>query len=164
MSEDQLRAILEGGPHIVVELISGMVKIGSFQDIATKQKWVGAAQFAALDLQAIWAKFDRLAPHRPVFTLPEISVMASENSPTVNAWIKDGVVVPSVRNREGRGTAMLFSRDDAFVVCVIASFKRKCGLRNETLRKVARALGNGPSELILGKKVRRKKAKRRAGR
>ena len=75
------------------------------------KRWV---QFVCVDLQEIFRKFQREAPPRETFTLTEVARMAQEQSPTVNAWVRSGVLTPSVRNRDGtQGRAMLFDRMDA---------------------------------------------------
>ncbi len=101
----------------------------------------GWAQFASVDLSFILEKFEQEAPPREVFTLTEVAQMTQEESPTVHAWVKAGVLAPSVRDRDGtRGRAMLFSRLDAFVACLVASLKRKCGLPLSKLKGISDVL------------------------
>ena len=101
----------------------------------------GLMQLAMIDLKELLEKFDHEAPPRDVFTLREVATMAVEKSPTVHSWVKTGILEPSMRDRDGtRGRAMLFSRLDAFVACLVASLRRKCGLPLAKLHKVSAVL------------------------
>lgn len=96
---------------------------------------------AVIDLRIILEKFEHDAPPRDVFTLREVAKMAVEKPPTVHSWVKAGILAPSMRDRDGtRGRAMLFSRLDAFVACLIASLRRKCGLPLSKLHAVSAVL------------------------
>ena len=105
------------------------------QGMFRRRRGPGPVQFAVIDLGEILESFDHKAPPREVFTLGEVAAMAGEKPPTVHSWVKTGILVPSMRDRDGtRGRAMLFSRLDAFVACLIASLRRKCGLPLAKLR------------------------------
>lgn len=131
------RQIEEGRRFLVIELIGGKADLMKRDDVFQRPGGPGLVQFAIVDIAGILEKFDNEAPPREEFTLTEVATMAQENGPTVNSWVKAGIVTPSIRGRDGtRGRAMLFGRQDAFVACLVASLKRKCGLPLSKLQNV----------------------------
>ena len=136
--------------YLIIELITGKAMLSDGQATFRRPGGPGWMQFAVIDLGVILEKFDREAPPREVFTLAEVATMALEKPPTVHSWVKTGILAPSMRDRDGtRGRAMLFSRLDAFVACLIASLRRKCGLPLAKLQAVSAVLrkpGKGPKE------------------
>lgn len=130
-----------GRRHLVIELVTGEAMLSDGQDVFRRAGGPGSVQFAVIDLGDILERFDRDAPPREVFTLREVAEMAVEKPPTVHSWVKTGILAPSLRERDGtRGRAMLFSRLDAFVACLIASLRRKCGLPLAKLHTVSAVL------------------------
>jgi DNA-binding transcriptional MerR regulator len=130
-----------GRRHLFIELTTGDAMLSDGQGMFRRRRGPGPVQFAVIDLGEILESFDHKAPPREVFTLGEVAAMAGEKPPTVHSWVKTGILVPSMRDRDGtRGRAMLFSRLDAFVACLIASLRRKCGLPLAKLRAVSAVL------------------------
>ncbi len=130
--------ISEGRHFLVIELITGEVMLTDGSDVFQGPGGPGFVQFVTVDLREILKRFEKLAPPREAFTLSEVAAMATEKSPTVNSWVKSGLLTPSIRDRNGtRGRAMLFSRVDAFVACLLASLRRRCGLPLSTLKDVS---------------------------
>ena len=133
--------VLSGRCYLIIELITGDARLSDGKGAFRRRGGPGPMQLAAIDLGHVLAKFDREAPPREVFTLTEVATMAREKSPTVHSWVKVGILTPSLRDRDGtRGRAMLFSRLDAFVACVITSLRRECGLPLAKLHAVSTAL------------------------
>lgn len=131
----------ENGRYLVIELISGETKLMKADEVFQRPGGPGWVQFVVVDLQEILEKFDKESLRREAFTLSELAGMAQQKGPTVHSWIKAGVLTPSIRDRDGtRGRAMLFSRHDAFVACLVASLKRECGLPLTKLREVSDVL------------------------
>ena len=131
--------------YLIIELITGKAMLSDGQATFRRPGGPGWMQFAVINLGVILEKFDREAPPREVFTLAEVATMALEKPPTVHSWVKTGILAPSMRDRDGtRGRAMLFSRLDAFVACLIASLRRQCGLPLAKLHAVSAVL-RGPS-------------------
>ena len=154
-----------GRRYLIIELIEGKAMLSDGQGTFRRPGGPGWMEFAVIDLGVILEKFDREAPPREVFTLVEVATMACEKPPTVHSWVKTGILAPSMRDRDGtRGRAMLFSRLDAFVACVIASLRRKCGLPLAKLQKVSAVLrepGKGPNT-HRPNELTKKKSKRKA--
>ena len=135
--------VRSGQRHLVIELVTGEAMLSDGQDVFRRPGGQGQMQFAVIDLGEILERFDREAPPREVFTLREVATMALEKPPTVHSWVKTGILAPSLRERDGtRGRVMLFSRLDAFVACLIASLRRKCGLPLAKLHAVSAVLRN----------------------
>ncbi len=124
--------------YLVIELVTGKTILSNGRDVFRRPGGPGFVQFVVVDLEDIQNKFQKKAPSRDTFTLTEIAKMAAEKSPTVHAWVKAGIIIPSKRDRDGtRGRKMLFDREDAFVACLVASLKRKCGLQLKKLKEVS---------------------------
>ncbi len=142
LTMDALKRCIEGGRrYLVIELVTGTTQLMDSSQVFRRPGGAGLVQFVAVDIAKILEKFDRLAPARETFTLTEIAKMANEKAPTVNAWVRMGVLTPSVRDRDGtQGKAMLFSRLDAFVGCLVASLKRRSGLPLSKLQDVSSVL------------------------
>jgi len=123
--------------YLVIELITGVTRLLRANEVFQRPSGPGFVQFVVVDLQVIYERFEREAMPQEAFTLSEVAVMAQQKGPTLHSWIKAGVLTPSIRDRDGtQGRAMLFSRLDAFLACLVASLKRKCGLRLPLLRQV----------------------------
>ena len=130
-----------GRRYLLIELITGDAVISNGQDTFRRRGGPGFMQFVVIDLSTVLERFEREAPPREAFTLTEVATMAVEKSPTVHSWVKAGILTPSLRARDGtRGRAMLFSRLDAFVACLVASLRRKCGLPLSKLHAVSTVL------------------------
>lgn len=153
-----------GYRYLVIELITGQTRLMRREDVFRRPGGTGLMQFVIVDLATIVQRFEEEAPPREAFTLSEVAVMAQQKGPTVHAWIKAGMLTPSIRGRDGtRGRAMLFSRRDAFVACLLASLKRKCGLPLSKLRAVSEVLGReGVGEERTAKAGREASVRRRA--
>ncbi len=133
--------VQSGRDHLVIELVTGVAMLSDMQGVFRRPGGPGPMQIVMVDLGAILKKFDHESPPRDVFTLREVATMAVEKPPTVHSWVKAGILIPSMRDRDGtRGRAMLFSRLDAFVACLIASLRRKCGLPLSKLHAVSAVL------------------------
>ena len=134
-------AVNSGRDHLVIELVTGTAMLLDSQSVFRRPGGPGPMQIVVIDLSVILEQFEREAPPREVFTLREVATMAKEKPPTVHSWVKAGILIPSMRDRDGtRGRAMLFSRLDAFVACLIASLRRQCGLPLAKLHKVSAVL------------------------
>ncbi len=130
-----------GRDHLVIELVTGTARLSGMHDTFRRPGGPGPMQIVVIDLGVILERFEHDALPREVFTLREVATMAKEKPPTVHSWVKAGILAPSMRDRDGtRGRAMLFSRLDAFVACLIASLRRKCGLPLAKLRAVSAVL------------------------
>ena len=137
---------VHSGRHLlVIELVTGTAMLSDKQGFFHRPGGPGLMQIVVMDLEVVLERFEREAPPREVFTLREVAKMAIQKPATVHSWVKAGILAPSMRDRDGtRGRAMLFSRLDAFVACLIASLRRQCGLPLAKLHAVSAVL-RGPS-------------------
>jgi DNA-binding transcriptional MerR regulator len=156
-----------GYRYLVIELITGKAMITDGKGVFRRPGGPGWMQLASVDLSFILEQFDQEAPPREAFTLTEVAQMTQQKSPTVHAWVKAGVLTPSIRDRDGtRGKAMLFSRLDAFTACLVASLKRKCGLplaKLEEISSVLNALESPQSVNRLDKSSNRRSIRKARG-
>ncbi len=137
------KEVQSGRDHLVIELVTGAALLLDEQGVFRRPDGPGPMQIVVVDVGVILERFEREAPPREVFTLREVATMAVEKPPTVHSWVRAGILAPSMRDRDGtRGRAMLFSRLDAFVACLIASLRRKCGLPLSKLHAVSAVLRN----------------------
>ena len=162
MTELLRKQIESGYRYLVVELVTRTAQLSNGQDLFQRPGGPGLVQFMVVDLADILKEFEQKAPAREVFTLTEIAEMAQEKSPTVNVWVRDGLLEASVRDRDGtRGRAMLFDRTDAFVACLLASLRRQAGLPLKQLGAISALLRDpsqaGTSPPGKGKSARKKK-------
>lgn len=133
--------IHSGRRYLIIALDKGEAMLSDGHSRFRRSGGPVLADCAVIDLSVALEKFERKASPREVFTLREVATMAKEKPPTIHSWVKAGILVPSMRDRDGtRGQAMLFSRLDAFVACLIASLRRKCGLPLAKLHKVSAVL------------------------
>ena len=136
--------ISSGRDHLVIELITSTALLIDINVGFRRPGGSGLMQIVLVNLSDILEQFEREALPYKAFTLSDVAIMAREKPPTIHSWVKAGILVPSMRDRDGtRGRAMLFSRLDAFVACLITSLRRKCGLPLSKLREVS-ALLRGP--------------------
>ncbi|QDU44567.1 hypothetical protein Mal52_30510 [Symmachiella dynata] len=149
--------IANGQKYLVIELLEGTAALMKQDEVFVRPEGPGPMQMAVIDLEELLEKFEREAPPRQTFMLTEVATMAQQKGPTVHAWIKADILTPSIRDRSGtKGRAMLFSRRDAFIACLIASLKRKCGLPLSKLERVSDALQPQEPETTQKQKPKRK--------
>ena len=88
------------------------------------------------------------------FTLQEIATVAGVPYSQAYNWLMEGVIVPSVRGRNGsgRGKDILFSWQDAYVAGLLGSLRRQ-GVGLDVLRKVSQIFVKSPKKKRATRKV-----------
>jgi DNA-binding transcriptional MerR regulator len=76
---------------------------------------------------------------RSMLTLPQLAKVAGVEYRTLHAWLRRGLLRPSVQQSSGTGTPNLFSAGDAENVRIIADLRR-AGASFEQLEQTARRI------------------------
>ena len=125
MSEDKIKKHIDAGKqYLLVELNTGSAMLGTEKDAFRRPGGAGSVQFIVVDLADVYARFLSLNTvcDRDNFTLAEVATIAGTKTHTVNYWIDQGVLMPSLSGRSGKGNERRFSRTDAFCAGLIGSF------------------------------------------
>lgn len=118
--------IAEGRKILVIELVTGTVSLSRINDVFRRPNGAGPVQFIAVDLEELHNKFQGLpaVQDKTSFSITEVAAVAGVKKHTINFWIGEGLVKPSVTGCNGRGKTREFCFDDVLTAGLIGSLQR----------------------------------------
>jgi len=153
---DRLRELLRGQPYLIVDGISGDVRLADRALAFRKMTETGLFHSqVVMDAAAALRNFAKLTGSTDrEFGSRDVAKIAGVAYSQLYGWLMEEVLVPSVQPRQGagRGKNLTFSWPDAYVAGLLGSLRRQ-GVRLELLAQACR---------LFGKPTKTKKPKRPA--
>lgn len=130
---DRLQKRLADSPYLVLDCESGEASLAAANAMIGH---LGGNRFI-MDAQEALNKFVGMAGDRDEFSLKDVAATAGIDYHAAHAWMRRGVITPSIREAAGAGTGRgpVFSTTDVFAAGILGTLRRH-GLELNVARSV----------------------------